>query len=186
MLGKVRRGWRRSVALIGLALLALAEQPAVQPARMPIRLEAPVQDKNFYLLSAIERTPEVRAAVKGHAVLSRLASDRLAALDHAAKSCELDLSCYAAAFEWNETDLAEAGHALASLYGSSRAVRDWTDGPVRLSGMYVRYHNPGWRCHILRCWPRFSAASGAARRSRPAVRRPTRGFRGSSVGSGWH
>ena len=114
---------------------------AAQPVHAPVRLEVPVQDKNFYLLSLLERTPDVRDAVKAEPVLARIAAERRAALDKAAKTCSLDLDCYAAAFQWNEVQSKEAGRALAALYRTSPAVRHLADGVLRESGMYVRYRS---------------------------------------------
>jgi len=50
---------------------------AADPAKAPLALRSPVQDKNFYLLSMIERTPAVRAATRSdpgakHSVRRRL------------------------------------------------------------------------------------------------------------------
>jgi DUF218 domain len=106
-----------------------------------VRLDAPVQDKNFYLLSMLERMPEVRDVVKAEPALARITAERLAALDKAAKTCNLDLDCYAAAFQWTDTQANEAGHALVGLYRDSAAVRRLTDGTLRESGMYVRYQS---------------------------------------------
>jgi DUF218 domain len=125
---------------------------AAEPLHAPVRLEAPVQDKNFYLLSMLERTPDVRDAVKAEPVLARIAAERLRALDKAAKTCNLDLECYAAAFQWSDAQAKEAGHALAALYRSSLAVRRLTDGPLRESGMYVRYQNLGGDQLLERAW----------------------------------
>jgi hypothetical protein len=66
---------------------------AAEPLRAPVRLEAPVQDKNFYLLSLLERTPDVREAVQAEPVLARIAAERLATLDKAVKTCNLDIDC---------------------------------------------------------------------------------------------
>jgi hypothetical protein len=79
-----------------LALYALAGAQ-VKPA--PVTMELPVQDKNFYLLSMIERTPAVRAAVKKDGALARIA---------AARTCNLDLPCY----EWTDSQTQEAAGAL--------------------------------------------------------------------------
>jgi len=87
---------------IGCLLAGLCGFAVSQPIRVPVRLQAPVQDKNFYLLSMLERTPEVRDAVKAEPSLSRIATERLAALDKAAKTCDLDIACYAAAFQWSD------------------------------------------------------------------------------------
>ena len=121
------------------ALLSLSVASAAEPLRAPVRLEAPVQDKNFYLLSLLERTPDVRDAVRAELALGRIAAERLAALDKAARTCNLDLDCYAAAFQWSDVQANDAGHALAGLYRTSPAVRRLADGPLRESGMYVRY-----------------------------------------------
>ena len=58
---------RRSTALISLAALVIAAalpQTTGQPARRPLRLDAPLKDKNFYLLSLIERTPAAAQALQ--------------------------------------------------------------------------------------------------------------------------
>jgi hypothetical protein len=128
----------RSASLLMLAALAAAQTPA------PVKLVSPVQDKNFYLLSMLDRTPAVREAVKADPALARIAAQRIAALDSAVKSCNLDLDCYAAAFKFTEAQSGEAADSMAELYRSSSAVRKFTDGPLRASGTYIRYRRlPG-------------------------------------------
>lgn len=136
-----RRTLQLSCLVATHALLGLSLASAAEPLRAPVRLESPVQDKNFYLLSLLERTPDVRDAVKAEPALSRIAAERLAALDKAAKRCNLDLDCYAAAFQWSDAQSKDAGHALAGLYRTSPAVRRLADGPLRESGMYVRHRS---------------------------------------------
>jgi hypothetical protein len=128
---------------IGCLLAGLCGFAAAQPLHVSVRLEAPVQDKNFYLLSMLERTPDVRDAVSAEPTLARIAAERLAALDKAAKTCNLDLDCYAAAFQWSDAQAKDAGRALAGLYRTSPAVRRLADGALRESGMYVRYQSLG-------------------------------------------
>jgi hypothetical protein len=132
----------RSVQIACL-LAGLSSLASAQPLRAPVRLEVPVQDKNFYLLSMLERTHEVRDAVKAEPALARIAAERLAALDKATRTCNLDLDCYAAAFQWSDAQAKDAGHALAGLYRTSPAVRRLADGALRDSGMYVRYQSLG-------------------------------------------
>src|SRR5262249_12265740 len=137
----------------GIASAQLPVEPAPEkPAHAPVALASPVQDKNFYLLSQIERTPEVRVAVQSHAVLAHIASIRSGALDKAAHECMEDVSCYVKALRWSDEEAKEAGRALAGLYESSPVVRRFVDGPLRLSGMYVRYNaEPGGRL-LERAW----------------------------------
>jgi hypothetical protein len=138
------------VAAIGA--LAVAQPKRSAPARTPVKLEAPVQDKNLYLLSMLGRNAAARAAVQSDPALVRISAARLAALDHAASSCQLDLECYAAAFRWSDEQSAEAGRALAGLYRRSNSVRELVDGPVRASGMYFRYNQMGGEELLGRAW----------------------------------
>lgn len=132
-----RAPWRLAIC----CLLASLPGFAGEPLHAPIRLEAPVQDKNFYLLSMLERTPDARDAVRAEPALARIAAERLAALDKAVKTCNLDLECYAAAFQWSDAQAKDAGQALTGLYRTSPAVRRLADGALRESGMYVRYQS---------------------------------------------
>ena len=131
---------------------ALAFQNATEPARRPVELHSPVEDKNFYLLSALERTPGARDAVKTNPVLARIAAERLAALDRAVNSCNLDIECHAAAFRWSDAQMEEAAHALAALYRTSPAIRTLTDGPLRATGLYVRYQDLGGPDLLEHAW----------------------------------
>ena len=72
--------------------IAAAQSAPVEPAHAPLALASPVQDKNFYLLSQIERTSEVRDAVQRHAELARIAASRVGALDKAAHECVQDVA----------------------------------------------------------------------------------------------
>lgn len=139
------------VALLA-ALTTLAATKPVEPAHTPVPLISPVQDKNFYLLSLMERTPAVRAAVKADPALAGIGKVRLEALDSAVKSCAIDIACYLQAIEWTPEQAAEASRALAALYKASPAVRAMVDGPLRESGMYVRYNSLDGAAFLERAW----------------------------------
>jgi hypothetical protein len=133
-------------------LTASFSAAAGEPLHAPVKLEAAVQDKNFYLLSLLERASDVRDAVKGDPVLARIAAERLAALDKAAKICDLDLDCYTGAFQWSDAQSQDAGHALAGMYRTSPAVRRLVDGTLRDSGMYIRYRDLAGDQLLDRAW----------------------------------
>lgn len=132
---------------IGLALLPVilggaAAQPAirfVEAAKVPLVLTSPVQDKNFYLLSMIERSAPVRQAVKADLGLAKLTDAKRESLAHAVKSCGADLECYAAAMKWTDSESVTTARALIELSRQSDAVKRVIDGPLRASGMFQRY-----------------------------------------------
>lgn len=133
-------------ALIFLAGFAAAGSSIVEPAPAPVDLVSPVQDKNFYLLSLLERTPDARDAILRDTTLSRIATAHRDAMNTAARSCAQDTDCYVKAFRWNDDATEEAGRALGALYDHSPAIRNLVDGPLRKSGMYIRFNaDPGPR-----------------------------------------
>jgi hypothetical protein len=129
----------KQTAFLLLIGAALAFQKPPEPEHRPLALPSPVQDKNFYLLSLVERTPAVREAFKTDPALARMAAGRRGAVEHAAASCGAGLECNVAAFLWSDSQIAEGALALADLYRSSAAVRSLTDGPLRSAGLYVRF-----------------------------------------------
>ncbi len=142
----------RSTAVLLLAAAALAFQNAPEPEHKPLELRSPVEDKNFYLLSAIERSPAVRDAVKRAPGLARMAVERLAAIHHAGETCNLDIECNAAPFRWSDAQIEEAGRELAGIDRASAKMRDLMEGPLRASGMYVRYQDLGGSEMVERAW----------------------------------
>src|SRR5215469_6975331 len=107
--------------------------------RAPLPLKSPVQDKNFYLLSLIERTPDVSRAVE--AAIPNAKRDNLA---RAAESCGLELGCYAAAMKWSDAEVDSIAKSLRDLYGRNAAVKQMTDGALHDSGVLVRFNaRPG-------------------------------------------
>src|SRR5262249_32123386 len=69
------------------ALAPSAQRNPAEPAHAPLKLESPVEDKNFWLFSSVERTESVRRALEANAALAKLRLERLAALASAARTC---------------------------------------------------------------------------------------------------
>ena len=124
------------IAPVVIACWCLA---VAQPAKAPLDLRAPLQDKNFYLLSLLERTPEARQALGSDAELSKLGLMKRAGLRRTTDSCNGDASCYASALKWTDGEIAAGAQRLRELYRTNAAIQRLVDGPLLLSGMYERY-----------------------------------------------
>jgi len=142
----------RRIFVLLLAGAALAFQSAPEPEHKPVELRSPVQDKNFYLLSLIERTPVVREAVKKDPTLARIAGERLASIDYAVQTCKIELDCNSGAFRWSAGQIDEAGQALAALYTASSPVHEAVDGSLRASGTYVLYAESAGADFVQHAW----------------------------------
>ena len=130
----------KPAAILLLAGAAIAFQQAAEPSHKPLELRDPVQDKNFYLLSIVQRNAAAREAVKKDRVLAEFSAERLSALDHAVSSCDTDIECNAAAFHWSDAQIADGARALAALYPATPAIRAVT-GELRNAGAYLRYQD---------------------------------------------
>lgn len=121
----------------------LASIAPAQPLPRPLTLKHPVQDKLFYVLSAMENTP---APFRSSPALAQLATSKQAALSKAAATCELDIKCMASALKWSDAEIEAAAAALAPLATT-------VDPSLRDSGLFVRYQGtphvsvlvPAWR-----------------------------------------
>lgn len=108
---------RRSFAFV-LLLCGLVLQ-AAEPRRAPLPLRAPVQDKNFYLLSLIEKTPDVARVIANDPELTAIRRDKAEALRTDWQK-----------LRFTDAEIATAGAALRRLYKA--------DSELLRSGVYVR------------------------------------------------
>src|SRR5438067_3836142 len=102
-----------SVLLVLLAPVArLAGQGASLPRRAPVALTAPTQDKNFYLLSLIERSSDATKAIETDESLRRIAGAKRGAPAKEAQLCVPDPACFTGQFRFTEEEIADAANAL--------------------------------------------------------------------------
>jgi hypothetical protein len=98
-------------------------------------LTHPLEDKNFYLLSLIERSPAARAALSQDATLTHLYSERRTILHQAISGPNLQAEAYTSPLLWTNEQIALAADALRSLYSSDAAIRALTDQELQPSGV---------------------------------------------------
>jgi hypothetical protein len=140
-----------AAAFLLLSCAAIADD-GVAPRREPLELVSPVQDKNFYLLSLVERTAEVKAILVSDAALAALARNKSAALHDAANACTQDLVCLTAPFRLSEAESSAAAEALRRLYRDHDSVREMVNQLLRRSGTYVRYHSQSGEQLLIAAW----------------------------------
>ena len=126
---------RSKCALIALVLLN-GNSSGEETAHQVLTLSAPVQDRNFYVLSLLERSPEVTNALAGALPLRNILRTKQGALEKARASCSA-VSCFDEALRWTDAEIATAAEALEKLFLADAAVRKVTDQRLRSSGAYV-------------------------------------------------
>lgn len=143
-------GTRVSLAAL-LLLIAACGLAAAEPAHAPVTMRHPLQDKNYFLLSAIQRTPAVRALLQADPALAQLATTKRTALLGSTQSCAAEVACYAKSMRWTDDEIAQARTALAALT-KNPAVSRFTEDVLRRSGMFQRYGKEPDSSLLERAW----------------------------------
>lgn len=130
-----------------LVCLSLAQKAAQQP----LEIRSPVQDKNFYVLSLIERAPGAAKAVGADPSLASILDRKRTVVKEAAKSCET-VSCADEALRWTDAEIAVGADALRKMYATNDALRKLVDGALRESGVYVRHESKAGGDLLAQAW----------------------------------
>jgi hypothetical protein len=136
--------------------------PPAAPLRAPLRLQIPLQDKNFYLLSLIERTPGVANAVKNDPGLAAIFKERVAAVMSAEAECKGQAprcTMHDGLLTPEEIDAAQK--RLDVLFERDADVRRLVAGPMRQSGVFELYRTEDDRKLLAHAWG--DAAAGINR-----------------------
>ncbi|QOY87383.1 YdcF family protein [Paludibaculum fermentans] len=132
-----------------LGCLPLYALEPVTAAKTPLAMGAdPVRDKNFWLLSALERDARTREAIAADPVLKQLLDSKQQALRAADKACPATptaaAECYAQPMRWPPAEIDQVSTALRALYAANPYLRFFTGTTLRRSGLYQKYQsNPG-------------------------------------------
>ncbi|MEZ5416262.1 MAG: hypothetical protein R2708_02830 [Vicinamibacterales bacterium] len=153
----------------GSAPAHVAPEPRTPPAAAaegarsawrPLTFGDPVVGRNFYLLDAIARTPEVRATIEGWPApedAARPARGRPRSGGHFVRPRH---GCLADAFRWSDADTRTAEAALAALAGQP-AMAAFVARDLRASGMYQAFEAEADGQLLARAWR--DAATGVNR-----------------------
>jgi hypothetical protein len=143
--------WIRRLVCMCFFFVSVSCLGAELPAHKPLALSNPLQDKNFYLLSLIERTPAVKTVVVSDEALAKIGAAKRAALTEAVRTCAADVSCYTKALRWTDEEIAQSRAALGAL-GAKAPLAQLVEGPVRQSGLYQRYNEKPAAALLEQSW----------------------------------
>src|SRR5262252_6161219 len=104
--------WMRFVLLFVISSSLTFVQ---EPDRAPVPMRSPVQDKNFYILSLLERSKELHRELVTDKRLARIRSEKIDSLKVAA-DCKPELTCYTEALKWTDDQTAAVEQSLRALH----------------------------------------------------------------------
>ena len=118
----------------------------------PLPLRNAVQDKNFYLLSAMERDVKVHSVLLADKELAETGAERQQYLGLALRSCKGDAVCTMKSLLWTEEEIRIVSFALERLYNEKASLREMIDRELRSSGTYVLYQNQRGDASLAGAW----------------------------------
>jgi hypothetical protein len=122
-----------------------------EPMPKPLALHAALQDKDFYLLSALQTEPELRKVLLQDQTLAQVSAEREWFLSQALATCK-DNVCGVHAFLWTDEEISSVSFALARIYKESAPMRTLVEKDLRPSGTYVLYEKQNGASLLVNAW----------------------------------
>ncbi len=135
-----------------LAVLAPQDAGAAHPARKPLPLHAPVQDKNFYLLSIFQNNIDVRNALSSNRLLESISSEREQRIRQALHACGQDTDCLIQPLIWTDEEIQNVSTALAGIHDQEPRIAKILDDELHERGTYVVYEQQGKAVALSQAW----------------------------------
>lgn len=125
------------IILIGLN--AKAQQKGFDPAYHFKHSASLVQDKNFYLLTLIEQTPEVNKIIEADNTLATITQERIASIKSSITSCADSVTCFTKNLLWTESEIEKIANEFKLLYRSKAGFVNLVKAHLRPSGYFQLY-----------------------------------------------
>jgi hypothetical protein len=130
-----------SVRFTLAAFLTLTSAPAMFPqvVARPLPMSVPLRDKNFYLLSVLQRNADVHSALDADKDIGEIRAERERSTARAIQSCNGKADCELKTLLWTDEEIHAVSLALMRMYQENAALRKLVDDEIRTSGTYTLY-----------------------------------------------
>jgi hypothetical protein len=111
-----------------------------------------IQDKNFYLLTAIQSDKAVRQLLENNSVLKSIFNKQQQEIGSKLNSCKDSLSCLISGYQFKEIELKSIENELQFLMKSKMELQDFVKNNLRSSGKYENFKNDTDTELLLKAW----------------------------------
>jgi hypothetical protein len=115
-------------------------------------MSSPLLDKNFYLLSLLDKDPAVRSVIINDKELAAIATERQRYLTYEKDRCKDDVVCLLKPLVWTEEEIEAASLSLARLYKDSSPLQHLVDSQLRASGAYEAFAGQSGADLLMGAW----------------------------------
>lgn len=111
-----------------------------------------VQDKNFYLLTAIQNEKAVSQLIENNVVFKNILKNQQLEIDSKLNLCKGSLSCLVNGFQFKEKELVRIEEELRLLMKDKKELQDFVKNNLRSSGKYENFKNSTDTELLLKAW----------------------------------
>ncbi|PTS94113.1 YdcF family protein [Pedobacter sp. HMWF019] len=141
-----------------LSLHALAQKAGPDKAYALQSTHNPVQYKNYYLFTLLQKDQTVKKMILDDQVLSTLLKDKLVNINNALKSCPGDISCFTSAVKFSDDEIRVVGERLNNLFKTGNPLDLLVKNQLLPSGCYSMYEELKSKELLIKAWEQDAKA----------------------------
>jgi hypothetical protein len=111
-----------------------------------------IQDKNFYLLTAIQNDKAVSEILENNAVFNIIYKRQQQEIGSKIDSCKDSLYCLISIYQFNDEDLKSIKEEFQHLMKETKELQDFVKNNIRASGKYENFKNETDAELLLKAW----------------------------------
>ena len=100
-----------------------------------------IQDKNFYVLTLFEATPEVFQILTADTLLNNILHQRISNIQQSTMFCKDSILCYTQNLYWADEEIERIAEDLKALYNKYQSLKSLVKNQMRPSGYFALYHS---------------------------------------------
>ena len=128
------------------------ENKGFDPSYKLLQSNSIVQDKNFYLFTAIQQVPKIKHLFLSNEKLANYLKAKKLQIIEGAKTCGTNSDCYFSSFLWSEKDVKFISAQLRKLYSSNTEIKKFIQDYLRPSGYFQNYVNLSDEEILIKAW----------------------------------
>lgn len=134
------------------------ENKGFDPSYQLLHSNSVVQDKNFYLLTAMQQVPAIKQLLISNKELAEFISTKKSQIRKSTNTCGENSECYFKTFLWTGKEVKYISKQLRNLYSSNIEFKEFIHNQIRPSGYYQNYINLTDEEILIKAW--VDAAKG--------------------------
>lgn len=127
------------------------EHKALTPIKL-LQSNSIVQDKNFYLFTAIQQVPSIKQLFISNEKLANFLKAKNTQIAKGAKTCGTNSDCHFSSFLWSDKDVKFISTQLRKLYSSNTEIKKFIQDYLRPTGYYQNYVNLSDEEILIKAW----------------------------------